>query len=392
MASFYYNPNNKEDIVSQWLDYKQDRSYVKDIVKSQNATQQVIQEQLNFVRDSIASASAEQVLAIQESTSAVCGSLDKGFSLIESQLQYIDFNLSEIKSELSNIASILDWNFSIIIAEQKISNLLMGNVAELLRIPDIQKERQYFVEQGLKFLKNSAFDEDFYEDSLLNLKKAENIEATDYFILHHIGLIYLNSPKHINLPLAEDYFKRSAKYSVAETLNGSSITRDIIKLNPSRFFDEQISVDSIKLQAAESYLYAGRCCYIQGKMTEAAELAKKGLELVPELLEAAYLQAKSLSSQGNIESALKIMDRVIDKNRFYAVKMLSDLDFSTKNETAILLKQKKDESIIKAKNKLPEIEKIIMEHSDAHELVIKVKSLIESNNYLAAKKALDIIG
>jgi len=392
MATFYYNPNNKEDIVSQWIDYKQERSHVKDIVKSQNATQQVIQEQLNFVRDSIASASTEQVSAIQESTSAVCGTLENGFSLIDSQLKYIDFNLNEIKSELSNIASILDWNFSMLIAEQKISNLLMGNVAELLRIPDIQKERQYFVEQGLKFLKNSAFDEDFFEDSLLNLKKAEHIEPTDYFILHHIGLIYLNSPKHIDLPLAEVYFKKSAKYSVAETLNGSSITRDIIKLNPSRFFDKQISVDSIKLQAAESYLYAGRCCYIQGKMTEATELAKKALELVPELLEAAYLQAKSLSSQGDIEHALKIMDSVIDKNRFYAVKMLSDLDFSTKNETAILLRHKRDEAIIKANNELSEIEKIIMKHSNAHNLLVRVKRLIEDNNYLSAKEALDFIG
>lgn len=392
MATFYYNPNNKEDIVSQWLDYKQKRSYVKDIVKSQNATQQVIQEQLFFVRDSIASASAEQVSAIKESTSAVCGTLENGFSLINSQLKYIDFNLSEIKSELSNIASILDWNFSILIAEQKIANLLMGNIAELLRIPDIQKERQYFVEQGLKFLQNSAFDEFFFEDSLLNLKKAENIEPTDYFILHHIGLIYLNSPKHIDLLLAEQYFRKSAKYSFAETLRGSSITRDIIKLKPSFFFEEQISVDSIKLQAAESYLYAGRCCYIQGKMTEAVELAKKGLELVPELLEAAYLQAKSLSSQGNVESALKIMDWVIDKNRFYAVKMLSDLDFSTKKETSILLKQKKDELIIKAKNKLEEIDKLIMEHSDAHDLLIKAKKLVENNNYLSAIEALDIIG
>lgn len=392
MASFYYNPNNKEDIVSQWLDYKQDRSHVKDIVKSQNATQQVIQEQLNFVRDSIASASAEQALAIKESTSAVCGTIDKGFSLIDSQLKYIDFSLSEIKSELSNIASILDWNFSIIIAEQKISNLLLGNVAELLRIPDIQKERQYFVEQGLKFLKNSAFDEDFFEDSLLNLKKAEKIEPTDYFILHHIGLIYLNSPKHIDLHLAEEYFRKASKYSVAETFNDSSITRDIIKLNPSRFFDSQISVDSIKLQAAESYLYAGRCCYIQGKMSEAIELAKKSLDLVPSLLEAAYLQAKSLSSLGKIENAIEIMDWVIDKNRFYSLKMLSDYDFSTKNETTMLLKRKTENARNAAFEKIILIERLIMEHSEAHALLINVKKLIEENNYLATKKALDIIG
>jgi len=202
----------------------------------------------------------------------------------------------------------------------------------------------------------------------------------------------LNSHKHINLPLAEEYFRKSAKYSIVETMNNSSITRDIIKLNPSKFFDEQISVDSIKLQAAESLLYAGRCCYIQGKMSEAVELAKKGLELVPELLEAAYLQAKSISSLGNIESALEIMDKVLDKNRFYSIKMLSDFDFSSKKETAILLKQKKDESIMEAINKLKVIEDIIMEHSNARFLIEKAKKLIENNNYLAAKEALDIIG
>ncbi len=452
MSTFYYNPNNNKDVVSQWLTYKQERSYVKDIVNSQNATQDIIQQQFSHIRNSIDAAKNAQVasnqqirsavqsttsaiedttsviqegtfaimdtldkttkavkettsavkettstikestLTIEKSISTVCGSIDRGVSLTTSKLNGLNFRLSDIKSELSYIVAILNWSFSELITNQKITNLFLGNIAELLVIPEFQKERRFFVEQGLKFLQNSAFDDTFFIDALGNFKKAEKLEPSDYFTMHNIGLIYLNSPKHIDLGLAEQYFKKSAKYSSAETHQESAITKDLTNLDPSKPFDEQISVNSIKLHAAESYLYAGRCCYIQGKIEEAIELAKKSIKLVPEFLEANYLYAKSLSANGEIKNALKIMGNVVDKNSFYTVKMLGDMDFATKEETVVFLNDKKNEAIAKAKNELSEIEKRILKKSEAHSLIVEAKNLLEEDNYLSAKRALDIIG
>lgn len=392
MATYYFNPHSKESNHSQWLNYKQQSSHIKDVVNSNNAVKNVLYDQLQSVQQIIQVSNEEQVAAIQNSTNAVCGTLEKGFSLIDSQLDYMNLNLSGIKSELSNIASILDWNFSILIAEQKISNMLMGNIAQLLKIPDIQKERQYAVEQGLKFLRNSLFDEDFFEDALKYLLKAESIEPTDYFILHHIGLIYLNSIKNLDIIKAETYFKKAAKYAFAETLNNAAITHDILKLDTNQFFENQTSIESIKLQAAESYMYIGRCRYIQGDMQQAAEYANKAYSMVSDLLDAGYLAAKAQAALGKMNEAFQILDVIVDKNRFYITKILSDKDFIGKNETSEFLIKKRNETIDKAKQMIDYCKKIINPHSNAQQLLTNVIELTKLNNFLAAKEAIDILG
>lgn len=392
MASFYFNPFSTENYHSQWINYKQQSSQVRDVINSNNSVKDVLFEQLQSVQEILKESNTEQIAAIRESTDALCGTLDQGFEKIGSQLEYMNLNLKDIKSELSNIASILDWNFSILITEQKITNMLMGNIAELLRIPDIQKERQYAVEQGLKFLKNAVFDEDFFEDALINLIKAENIEPTDYFILHHIGLIYLNSIKKLDIPKAEAYFRKSAKYAVAETMNNASITRDLLKLDTNQFFDNQISVNSIKLQAAESYMYVGRCRYIQGDMNEAIEYSNKGYSLVSNLLEAGYLQAKAHASLGKMNEAFRILDTVVDKNRFYMTKILSDKDFIGKNETCHFIAEKRDEAVKKANQKIDFCRAIMFTNSSANKLLSHVIDLVKANNYLDAMEALDYLG
>jgi len=392
MASYYYNPHSNENYNSQWINYKQQSAHVKDIVCSNNSITDALNEQLQGVKGIIQESNSEQIAAIQESTNAICGTLNEGFNLIDSQLGYMNLNLSDIKSELSNITSVLDWNFSILITEQKITNMLMGNIAQLLKIPDIQKERQYAVEQGLKFLKNAVYDEDFFEDALVNLLKAESIEPTDYFILHHVGLIYLNSIKKLDVIKAEAYFMKAAKYAFVETLNNAVVSRDILKLDINQFFSNQVSVDSIKLQAAESYMYAGRCKYIQGDMNSAIEYANKAFTLVSDLLEAGYLQAKANASLGRMNEAFKILDIIVDKNRFYLTKILSDKDFIGKSETCSFISKKRDEAIEQAMQKINHCKSIILPYSNAKELLTRVIELVKKNNYLAAKEALDYLG
>ncbi len=81
-----------------------------------------------------------------------------------------------------------------ILDEAKTSHLLQENIAELLRIPDSQKQRQHHIEMGLKFLKNALKDEDLYRDALQELLEAEKLMPYDYFVLHRIGMIHLVCP------------------------------------------------------------------------------------------------------------------------------------------------------------------------------------------------------
>ena len=128
--------------------------------------------------------------------------------------------LSRISSQVGDISSALqsiDNRMALQIDEARTSNLLQENVAELLRIPDSEKQRQHRIEMGLKFLKNALKDEYLYRDALIELLEAEKLMPSDYFVLHRIGMIYLYVLALGDLAKAVDYFSRAGKYAAVET-------------------------------------------------------------------------------------------------------------------------------------------------------------------------------
>lgn len=399
MAQFYYNRFSNESRESQWSRHIQNQSYVEDVNKSfrDNTKQQtrdfsgIISQQTNEFNEAIRGASREQVLAIQESTNAVCGTLNAGFELLSDNLQDISYSIDDLRSEVNAMSSMLNWKLSLLIEYQRITNLLLGNIAVLLRIPDIQKERQYHIEQGIKFLKNAIFDTDFYEDSLGNLLKAEKIEPTDFFALHRIGLIYMYSPKHLELNKAEEYFKKAAKYAIAETNAGASITTNYLTGDLDKNLAEQKpTVESIKFQAAESYMFAGRSCYIQGRLNEAADYANKGFNLVPQMVEAGFTQAKALAANNNDAQAAIVLEKVINTDRFYSLKTLSDLDLCPKPSVQLVLKKLQKEATDNATNILHNCKEQMISGSNATDYLNKIERLINKNTYLTSKKAIDL--
>lgn len=400
MATFYYNQFSGENYLSQWSKHIQNKSYIEDVTKSfiTSSGRQtkdfsaIVLHQTKEISDIIKSATREQVAAIQQSTNAICGTIENGFELLSDNLQEISYGIGELRSELNDMASMLDWKLSLFIEQHRITNLLLGNIAILLRIPDIQKERQYYIEQGIKFLKNAIFDSDFYEDSLNNLLKAEKIEPSDFFALHRIGLIYMYSPNHLALDKAEEYFKKAAKYAVAETNSGASVTTNFLTGDLNNKLSEQTpSNDSIRLQAAESYLFAGRSCYVQGKFKEAADYASKGFSLVPQMVEAGFTQAKALAANNNETQAAIVLEKVINTDRFYSLKTLSDLDLCTKPSIQSLLKKLQKESTERAIQLLQQCRQVQIQGSNASDYVDKIDRLVNMNTYLTSKKAIDLL-
>jgi hypothetical protein len=125
--------------------------------------------------------------------------------------------LSNQMSDINETLVFLNRNMDVQVEQQKLSNLLLQNIAELLRVPDSEKERQHSIELGIKFFVNASKDPDLFEDALENLLKAESMMKQDYFVLHRIGCVYLYVEKYINPELALDYFLRSAKYACVES-------------------------------------------------------------------------------------------------------------------------------------------------------------------------------
>jgi regulator of replication initiation timing len=138
----YWNPlSDKSNLIENWF------SYVKNVSLARYAADSVGR----YIQET----SADQIQAIDATGKKICGQLYTGFSALEKQLGLVSGQLDEIDSRLG-----------LLVDETKTSNLLLENVAELLRIPESQKQRQHHIEMGLKFLKNALKDEDLYQDAL----------------------------------------------------------------------------------------------------------------------------------------------------------------------------------------------------------------------------------
>ena len=170
-------------------------------------------------------ASYEQVNAINQ----LGQKIGRGLNILSNQMSQVNENLV-----------FLNKNIDIQIEQQKLSNLLLQNIVDLLRLPDSEKERRHSIELGIKFFIKAQNDEDLYADALEELLKAESLMKQDYFVLHRIGCIYLYVEKFIDPEKALDYFLKAAKYAIVDDnvntdMLYSALVGNQIELNPENF-------------------------------------------------------------------------------------------------------------------------------------------------------------
>jgi hypothetical protein len=381
MATFYYNRFSNENIHSQWMRHLQNNAYVKDVdyIVSQNRRE---------FEKTIENASDEQKKAIQQ----VCGTLEDGFKEIRQHLRYINFNIAELRGEINEMASMLDWKLSLMIEEQRLTNHLLEKITELQRIPESQKQKVYYIEEGLKYLKNSIIegvDSEYYSMAYKNFTEAEKINEDDYITLNKIGQIYLYSKKYLNVPLAKKYFLKSAREAFAEANVGGTPTSKYL-----RPFGQQpliYSQNPYKVATAEAYLYAGRACYLQQETSEAAELAGKAYNLVPEFLEAGFEQAKYLAANNQDDEAARVLETVIAKDRYFSITALQEEDFKDKPHILKLIQKLCVEATTKATVEFLECKNIMKVESKATTVMNKIHQFVLKCDYLSSLKALDLL-
>ncbi len=403
MSSFVYNHYRSDKVFDfgesqkQWYDYLQKKEFHDDLTKSLKSEGESYRKELqrnaelaskdmNALRQEFSQASEQQLEAIHDQTRAItesaemiCGTLDEGFS--------------EVSGKLDDICATLDWRLTAIEDQLRISNMLSENIALLLRIPDFQKERQYYIEQGLKHYKNARLDNDLYEDALKNLLEAEQRETTDYVVLHRIGMIYLypfGKRELLNPPQAEAYFRRAAKYASVESNPDAIRTLNLLAGDTRQNLSEQSTTPEVaKEVAAKAYFEAGVSCYLQGKFSEAVELTSNAFSLLPSLLEASFLQAKSLALIGNGERSANVLRNLIKTEPFYSVKTVSDADLIARPEVRSMLQQLRDDAIRRASETLANIKREISSDSQVKPFLSGIEDLLSQKTYLDALKALN---
>lgn len=272
-------------------------------------------------------ASKEQVLAINQLGKAIGRGMDVLFN------QMSDINESLV---------FLNRNLDVQIEQQKLSNLLLNNIAELLRVPDSEKERQHCIELGVKFFVNASKDSDLYVDALEELLKAEAFLKQDYFVLHRIGIIYLYVEKFINPEKALEYFIRAAKYaSVESDQNAARLANVLINNLDTVNSSINSSEKEIGLLAADSFQKAAFSAYILSRFSDAVTYQSKALKF-HETPQNRFLLAKYQIRNGDISDGIINLSKSIDDEPILAVATFKEIDLINEPEVLKLISKKND--------------------------------------------------
>ena len=311
----YWRPWKEDsNLFDSYLDYSRDISLVK--------------YGADTVGQYINQASQAQIEAINQ----LGESIGRGMNALSNQM-----------TDINETLGFINRNMDILVEQQKLSNLLLENIAELLRVPDSEKERQHCIELGIKFFVNASLDADLYADALEELQKAESFMKQDYFVLHRIGCIYLYVDKYINPEKALDYFLRAAKYASVETDNEALHLANVLTNN---FYTVNSDINNseyqIGLLAADSYEKSAFVSYILGRFSDAVRYQSKALKY-NEITANRFLLAKYQVRNEEIAEGVRNLRQCIDEDPILAVASFKELDLINEPEIINLISHKNKE-------------------------------------------------
>ena len=351
MTAFYNpHPGGSGDVQTRteyYLDYLRDFSLQK---YTAEATGQFIQRASS---DQVAavgrlgaqfqSSIAAQTSQITSGIAAQTGQITSGIAAQTSQITSgIAAQTSQITSGIAaqtrQITSALNSGFAMLSdrlgalqESQRATMMLTANVAQLLRIPDSEKQRQHTIELGLKFLSNAQHDQDLFKDALEEFLKAEKLQAQDYFVLQKIGMIYLYVPALVDLQQAADYLTRSGKYAAVEGHANSATSASLLTKDPTKALDQQPGLQPLDIarMAAESYTAASRAQYALGNPPTALQLAQKAVKICPTFSAAQLQQGKCAAATGQPALAASSVRTAVGLRPGIGVLAAGDLDLLT---------------------------------------------------------------
>lgn len=320
------SPTKPSFVFSYWKPWKED-SNLFDSYLDYNKDVSLSKYTADTVGAYINQASKEQILAMDK----LGDTIGIGLNALSNQLNYIAAELL-----------FLNRNVEIQVEQQKLTNLLLQNISDLLRVPNSEKERQNLIEIGIKFFVNAKQDPDLFDDSLEELLKAEQLMKQDYFVLHRIGMIYLFSEKHINPTKALAYFTRAAKYASVESDPNALRLVNVLTVNES-LPNSEVSKKpkSIQYLAAESFEKAAFSSYILGDFETAVNYQKKSLKY-NECSSSYFFLAKYQARNKQIDDCITNLSIAIEGEPKMALAVFKEIDLVNEPLVLNLIGEKND--------------------------------------------------
>ncbi len=254
-------------------------------------------------RDVIASNESlcrEQMELLTASTDRTVGALNDGFERISYSM---DAGFDRLSDGISELNATFHWGFGAILASIGHMNDTLSELVKIAKTPVQTVAFNHFE------IARDAFRQGLYRESLEELDKAISGDHTSSgykleWRFHQMkGTLQLGfadcDMSLYDLGKAEESFLTAARYGKTDYPH----------------------------DAGRAFLSAGWAAYCQGKMKEALAHTEQAMALHPEMGEVFFQASKVQMALGEVESALPMLAKAIEIDRFYALKAAGDGDF-----------------------------------------------------------------
>ena len=338
-------------------DYLQAKSFVSDMKSAtREAGRKVSMDISCQTRDIIASNESlhrEHIEMLNASTDRTVGALNDGFE----RLSYsMDAGFDQISSGISELNATFHWGFGAILASIGHMNDTLSELVKIAKTPVQTVAFNHFE------IARDAFRQGLYRESLEELDKAISGDHTSAgykleWRFHQMkGTLQLGfadcDMSLYDLPKAEESFLAAARYGKTDYPH----------------------------DAGRAFLSAGWAAYCQGKMKEALAHTEQAMTLHPDMGEVLFQASKVQMALGDVESALPLLAKAIDIDRFYALKAAGDGDFQLhdaqlRSFLEALRKEKYRQCVPKVKEALAHTEQAMALHPEMGEVFFQASKV-----------------
>jgi formylglycine-generating enzyme required for sulfatase activity/tetratricopeptide (TPR) repeat protein len=292
-------------------EYMVAHEFVEDIKTSANTTSKrlamVISRQTKEVIASNEALSSMNVRATEIAAGQISDTLSSGFGELSSSLQHgltrLSYDMQDVTSGITELNATFNWGFSQVISSMGRMNDSLADLVKIARTPaQTAAYEQYEIARD-------AFRQGLYLECLESLVKAISGDHTSagyklewrfHQMIGTLRLGFVNGDLSlVNLADAEESFSRAARYAKADYPD----------------------------HAAHAFLSAGWAAYCQGQIESGLAHTENALAIMPDLGEALFQAAKVRMALGEVDSALPLLNKAIDVDRFYMLKAAGDDDF-----------------------------------------------------------------
>lgn len=396
----YHHPGlNKEEAVYDYRFLQQlgllQADEVQKAIKTNGA---VLYEGLQYTNTNIRNHTTAVTQKMDSLAKGLTSSLERGFTQLELSLGETNHHLSDINTNLSNIGGSIErighslrveqirtqevidifrkqmgGAFDALLQKIDIVNMALSTIYAEMRIPEFQRERRYYMEQGAKYLKIAIKENDkiYYEDSIDAFNKAIDISRDDYFSWFYLGYIFLNSPHCLDINKSKESFERYIHY----------VRPEIESSHNSRLVQQLESV----------YLYMANISYLEEKLDDAVTWVEKCPQNEKTIfLKAKYLSAASDNPHKGYNAAL-LLKKEIQKNPYLSLQILGDSDLVSNQNITDMMDSLRFETVSSVKKHVDNLKKIFAIYEGfrpAYDKIMEIEKAIKDETYIEACEAL----